>query len=396
MDNQKKPISEIMTRTLCQVRPDQTVIDVLARMRSKSVSSVLVVDGVAIRGIITERDIVRAVHTSANLKALNCDELMQSPVLSVGPETPCLDAYHRMTDRGVRHLAVTDKTGKVLGLASEGDLMRDFGIEYFMNFKDVGSVMRTDVCMIGQTAIVADAVKLMIDKHQSCVLIVDAQKRPIGVITERDVVRLYGDHSHSERLVLADVMHSPVKTVKANNLLHEAVKSMAAAHIRRLVVVDDAGVVEGLLTHHEIVRGLEGDYADYFKAITDMQKRGQMQAGALIDEKLILATVLRSRTGTAVLAADLDYRICYATPTVAGILHMDAAEIMGLDLREAMKLAGWPDAHAVIVEAALSDGAQSFEAMIGGVKIAMRVLLMRDANDKACGFLVLAQRHVSQ
>ena len=395
MDNQQKPISEIMSRILCQVGPEQTAIDALARMRSKSVSSVLVVDGTAIRGIITERDIVRAVHAGANLKAMDCVELMQSPVLSVGPETPCLDAYHKMADRGIRHLAVTDPGGTVLGLASEGDLMRDFGIEYYMNFKDVGSVMSTDVCMIGATAIVADAVKLMIDKHQSCVLIVDAQKRPLGVVTERDVVRLCGDHSHSELLVLADVMHTPVKTAKAGDLLHEAVKSMSAAHIRRLVVVDDAGVVTGLLTHHEIVRGLEGDYLEYFKAIADMQSRGPIPSEPQIDEKLVLATILRSKNGTAVLAADLDYRIGYATPTVAGLLRMNASDIVGLDLRDTLKLAGWPNVHDVIAEAAVADGSQAFEATLGGVKISMRVLLMRDAQDKVCGFLSLVQRQVS-
>lgn len=388
MNKPQKTISEIMTRTLCLVGADQTVIEALTRMRSKSVSSVLVGDSAAIEGIITERDIVRGVHTSADFKSMNCAELMQSPVLSVGAETPCLDAYHRMAGRGIRHLAVTDKSGKTVGLASEGDLMRDFGIEYFMNFKDVGSVMSTDVCVLGETAIVADAIELMIEKHQSCIVVVDARKYPVGILTERDVVRLCSDHDRSERLIVGEVMHSPVRTVKAPDLLHEAVKSMAAAHIRRLVVVDDAGAVCGLLTHHEIVRGMEGDYAAYMKALADIQSRALNPDQTPIDEKLVLATVLRSSTGTALLAADLDYRICWVTPTVAGVLGLDAADILGSDVRESLKLAGWPDAHSVLVEAALADGAQSFDAAIGSRTMAMRVMLMQDARDRPCGFLV--------
>ena len=396
MNNKQKPISEIMTRTLCQVGPTQTAIDALARMRSKSVSSVLVVEDGAIRGIITERDIVRAVHNNGNLKTMGCVDLMQSPVVSVGPATPCLEAYHQMAGRGIRHLAVTDEAGRVLGLASEGDLLRDFGIEYYMNFKSVGSVMCTDVCLLSETAIVANAVELMIEKHHSCVVIVDSLKRPIGVLTERDVVRLCGDHMHSELLALGQVMHAPVKTVRSGDLLHEAVKLMEAAHIRRLVVVDDDGVVGGLLTHHEIVRGLESDYADYFKELVEMQSRGHSRSGPLIDEKLILATILRSTSGTAVLAADLDYRICYVTPAVTGLLGLNGTEVVGQDLRETMKQSGWPDADAVLCEAALTDGAQTFDAMIGASKIALRVFLMRDARERPCGFLVLAQRSVSK
>jgi CBS domain-containing protein len=396
MDNKQKPISEIMTRSMCQVSLAQTAIDALARMRSKSVSSVLVVEDGAIRGIITERDIVRAVHNHSNLKTMGCADLMQSPVVSVDPTTPCLDAYHQMAGRGIRHLAVTDQAGKILGLASEGDLMRDFGIEYYMNFKDVGSVMSVDMCLLRETASVGDAVKLMIEKHQSCVLIVDAQQRPIGVVTERDVVRLCGDHMHSERLVLDKVMQSPVKTVRSTGLLHEAVKSMGSANIRRLVVVDDDGAVCGLLTHHEIVRGLEGDYDGYFKALAELQLRRPMHSKPLIDEKLILSTILRSTGGTAVIAADLDFRIGHATPTVVGILGLDPKGIVGSDLREALKSAGIPDAETLIGEAALADGAQTFDAMLGEHKVALRVVLMRDALDRPCGFLVLAQRSVAQ
>ena len=396
MNNKQKPISAIMTRTLCQVGPNQTAIDALARMRSKSVSSVLVIEDGAIRGIITERDIVRAVHNNGNLKTMGCSELMQSPVVSVGMATPCLEAYHQMAGRGIRHMAVTDEAGRVLGLASESDLLRDFGIEYYMNFKSVKGVMRTDVCLLGETAIVANAVQLMIEKHQSCVVIVDASARPIGILTERDVVRLCGDHMHVELLALGRVMQAPVKTVKSGDLLHEAVKIMEQARFRRLVVTDDAGVVSGLLTHHEIVRGLESDYSDYFKEFVDLQWRDLSRSSPLINEKLILATVLRSANGTAVLAADLDYRICYVTPAVTGLLGLDATHIVGQDLRETMKQSGWPDADAVLCEAVLTDGAKTFDAMIGANKIALRVFLMRDERDRPCGFLLLAQRSVTK
>ena len=396
MNNKQKPISEIMTRALCQVGPTQTAMDALARMRSKSVSSVLVVEDGAIQGIITERDIVRAVHKNGDLKTMSCVELMQSPVVSVGPTTSCLEAYHQMVARGIRHLGITDEAGRVLGLASEGDLLRDFGIEYYMNFKSVGSVMRPDVCLVSATALVADAVELMIENHQSCVLIVDAQKHPIGILTERDVVRLCSDHAQSALFALNQVMQQPVKTVKANDRLHEAVELMADARIRRMAVIDDEGVVCGVLTHHEIVRGLEGNYHDYFKELVDIQSRGLVRSAQLIDEKLILATILRSTSGTAVLASDLDCRIRYVTPTVTGLLGLDATAVLDQDLRATLTQSGWPDAEAVLCESALSDGAQTFEAMIGGLKIALRVFLMRDAQERSCGFLVLAQRSLSK
>lgn len=396
MNKQQKPISEIMTRTLCEVGPNQTALDALTRMRSKSVSSVLVIENGAILGIITERDIVRAVHTHGNLRSMGCTDLMQAPVVSVRPDTPCLQAYHQMTDRGIRHLAVTDETDHVLGLVSEGDLLRDFGIEYYMNFKNIGGVMRTDVCLVNPTAIVADAVEMMIENHQSCVLIVDSMKRPIGVLTERDVVRLCSDHAQAELLVISEVMHSPVKTARSNGLLHEAVALMASAHIRRLVVVDDEEAICGVLTHHEIVRGLQNDYHDYFQELVEIQSRGLVRSAHPIDEKLILSTILGATSGTAVLASDLDHHIRHLNPAVTAMLGLDITDTIGLDLRETMKRCNWPDADVVLSESALSAGPQTFQITIKNVKIALRVFLMRDDQTRPCGYLVLAQRSVTQ
>lgn len=392
MDTNRKPISAVMTRTVCQVGIDQTAVDTLALMQTRSVSSVLVVEDEMILGIVTERDIVRALHQNGNLKALGCIDLMQSPVITVTDTTCCLEAYHLMAGRGIRHLAVTDEAGHVLGIASEGDLMRDFGIEYYMNFKDVGHVMSRDVCRLQAAATVADAVAEMIGKRQSCVLIVDAKGAPVGVLTERDIVDLCHKHAHPERLALGEAMHAPVKTVQPGELLHEAVKSMASAHIRRLVVVDDEGVVCGLLTHHEIVRGLESDYVSYLKDIVETQARNLHEAARAIDEKLLLANILRSATATAVIASDRDYHVSFATPAVADVLGLRAEEIIGRDIRATLKRIGWRDADVFLGSEVLAEGTQHYAVAIGGGTIDLRVSLLLDTHDDTQGYLVLAQK----
>lgn len=392
MDTNRKPISAVMTRTVCQIGTDQAAVDTLALMQRKSVSSVLVVEDEMILGIVTERDIVRALHQNGNLRALSCVDLMQSPLVTVTETTPCLEAYHLMAGRGIRHLAVTDKAGHVLGIASEGDLMRDFGIEYYMNFKDVGCVMSTEVCRLEVTASIADAVEQMVEKRQSCVLVVDVTGCPVGVLTERDVVRLCDELAHPEGLTLGETMQAPVKTVKSSELLHEAVKSMAEARIRRLVVVDDQGAVCGLLTHHEIVRGLEGDYVNYLKEIVELQARNLQQAAKAIDEKMLLANILRSASDTAMLACDLDYRISYATPAVVDVLGLHSAEIAGMDLRETLKRIGWKDAGVFLGYELLAEGAQHYAMSLGDCNIDLKASLLIDAQHRTQGYLVLAQR----
>jgi CBS domain-containing protein len=392
LNNQQKSISEIMSRNMCMVAPEQTVIEALARMRSKSVSSVLVIENDRVCGIITERDFVRAVHTNVDFKKINCAGLMHSPVVSVSPGTSCLDSYHQMVSNNIRHIVVTDNAGIAVGLASEGDLMRDFGIEYYMHFKNVGGVMRTDACLLKATAFVADAVELMIERQQSCVMVVDDARRPVGVLTERDIVHLCGDHPQSESMQLSEVMRGPVKTVTEKEMLHEAVKLMSMARIRRLAVVDGNGAIIGLLTHHEIVREMEGDYLAHFKALADMHARGQIQFKPLIDEKLVLATLSRAAPETAMLATDLNFHIGYSSPGASSLLGLGDTECIGADVRDVLQLIGWEQAHDDIREGALSDGKHAHEAKINGRSMSMRVFLMHDAQQAPCGLLVRVQR----
>ncbi|MBI5275335.1 MAG: CBS domain-containing protein [Burkholderiales bacterium] len=392
MDITQKLISSVMSRTMCTVGVEQGAAEALALMQAKSVSSVLVTDDGLVLGIITERDVVRAWRRLGTLSAFSCADLMQSPVVSVGPQTRCLDAYHLMMSRGIRHLAVTDPNGRPLGMASEGDVMRNFGLEYYMNFKDVQSVMSTDFPRLAPTAPLAEALGQMADLRQSCVVVVDAAGKPTGMVTERDAVRLCRSDVSAEKVTVGEVMHFPVITVKPRRRLHTAVKAMEDKRIRRLVVVDDKGVAVGLLTHHEIARGLEGDYARYLQEIVELQARSIEASKEAIDEKLLLANILRSVRGTAVLASDLDYRISYATPSVAEVLGLDVRQVGGTDIRDTLRGTGWQEVTAQLSHDAISGGPRLYRVTTDYGPTEFQVSVLLNAQNDPQGYLVMAQR----
>lgn len=390
--NERKLVSAAMTRNVCRVSIEDGAREALGVMRSQSVSSVLVIENQMILGIITERDVVRALHDKGTLKTSSCVDLMQAPVITVTENTRCLDAYHLMIGRGIRHLAVTDAAGHVVGIVSEGDVMRNFGIEYYMSFKDVASVMSTEFCKMAPSTTVAEALVEMIQSRQSCVVVVNGQGHPGGMLTERDIVRLCGAEVRPEGLTLQEAMHAPVITVKPRKRLHLAVKAMEDAHIRRLVVVDDKGVACGLLTHHEIARGLEGDYTTYLKEIVELQARTLELAEREIDEKLLLANILRSVNGTAVLASDLDYRISYATPSIDPVLGLRPQDVGGTDIRDALTRVGWQEAATSLNENLVTKGPRHYVATTRHGRRDFQVSMLLNAQNDPQGYLVLVQK----
>lgn len=120
----------------------------------------------------------------------------------------------------------------------------------------VSSLMTANVTSTTAQAGLADVIQSMIDKHYSCMVVVD-NDMPIGIITERDIVRLMGmfinDQQHCP-VIVADVMSVPVATVSEDTTLFEALVISSAQKIRHLPVVSQTGQLIGLVTQSDLAK----------------------------------------------------------------------------------------------------------------------------------------------
>jgi CBS domain-containing protein len=93
-------------------------------MRENNIAALLVVDGAAIRGIVTERDIVRAfVHYGANLLVKPVKEIMTEKLITGSPGDSVKHVMSVMTRYRIRHFPVL-REGRLEGLISIGDVVR--------------------------------------------------------------------------------------------------------------------------------------------------------------------------------------------------------------------------------------------------------------------------------
>jgi CBS domain-containing protein len=83
---------------------------------------------------------------------------------------------------------------------------------------------------------------------------------PIGIITERDVVRILGKLSPDLlNTPLKELMSKPLITIEESALMSDASKLMNSKKIRRLVVVDRNNKMSGILTQKDIFRAIDKD-----------------------------------------------------------------------------------------------------------------------------------------
>ncbi len=107
------------------VSPFTSTCEALALMAEKDIGALLVLEGEAIAGIISERDFVRQMSTTQAFDPKKpVREIMTKEVRVVHPDQTITECMQMMTNRHIRHLPVVDD-GKLLGLISIGDVVKE-------------------------------------------------------------------------------------------------------------------------------------------------------------------------------------------------------------------------------------------------------------------------------
>lgn len=112
--------------TVHTVRPEDSVLDALRLMAEKGIGALVVTDGQAIQGIVTERDYARKVALMGrSSESTPVREVMTSAVKCVRPNQTTEQCMQLMTSGRLRHLPVVDEAEKLVGMVSIGDLVKD-------------------------------------------------------------------------------------------------------------------------------------------------------------------------------------------------------------------------------------------------------------------------------
>jgi CBS domain-containing protein len=136
----------------------------------------------------------------------------------------------------------------------------------------VSAIMSKDVKTEVEGQDIGAICRLMDDNDIGSVVIVkrqDKEQIPVGIVTERDIVRTLRRKAGDLKEPLTTFMSKPIITIHSNSSAREAMQLMYSNHIRRIVVVDPSDRMVGILTEKDIFReilkksGLIEDFTKY-------------------------------------------------------------------------------------------------------------------------------------
>jgi len=119
-------VEEIMANGCCFVAPSTPITEVAKKMRDSGMSAIPVCEKGILRGLITDRSIISKIVASGNSpKRERAGALMTNE----GPRIPCgcdaVEAAKIMANHGVRYLPVVQNGGKLVGMLTLDDLIKE-------------------------------------------------------------------------------------------------------------------------------------------------------------------------------------------------------------------------------------------------------------------------------
>lgn len=196
-------------------------------------------------------------------------EIVISPAVTITPFHSTDHAIDLMTEHGVRQLLVIDREGLV-GMLTEGDLLECIGMLKLQERRELGTpfssdevivadVMEAEVPCTSPDELVTDVVYRVVQLNRTALPVV-GEGRPVGVVTEFDLMRAFTGSCWSDRGTphtepVINYSSRVLKTISPMERLDAACRKLNGGKVRHLPVMDGDQFV-GLIGEPDIRRAI--------------------------------------------------------------------------------------------------------------------------------------------
>ena len=264
-----------INQSFITVSPNVSILDVIHQMNQGKnldgekttekvrVSCAFVEENNRLIGLITERDIVKLSAQKLSLDSVFVSEVMTKNLITrqvseIGDISDLIDLFHQYK---IRHLPIVNEQGKAMGIITPNSIRSSLQPIDLLKHRYVGDVMVKNIVHVPPHKNVLELVQLMANHRVSCIIIGEVNHnnniKPLGIITERDIVKFQSLRFNLAELKAQDLMTNPLYFVAPEKSLWEAHQIMEQHNFRRLVVANKDGELLGIITQSSVLQAVE-------------------------------------------------------------------------------------------------------------------------------------------
>ncbi len=286
---QKLPsLASIIDRQPLTVHPDMPLVEVISlmsQMRGRKCllpnaeqlpeleisiavrhSAVLVLVADQLVGIFTKRDLVKLTASQQDIQSIKVADVMNTDLqtLVLSENQTMMSALTIFQQYQIRHLPILNLNQQLIGIVTPEHIRQILQPVNLLKFRLVSEGMITTVIHATPDTSILQIAQIMAAQNVSSIVIVEKQEanttrplRPVGIITEQDIVQFQVFQLELDRVLAAAVMSSPLFCLQAADSLWSAQQIMQNSNIRRLVITNDRGELQGILTQSNLLQLLD-------------------------------------------------------------------------------------------------------------------------------------------
>jgi CBS domain-containing protein len=126
----------------------------------------------------------------------------------------------------------------------------------------ISDILRKKLESVEDTTSIQEIAKKMKDRDVSSLVVVDPNGKPVGIVTERDIItKVCINDIPTSTVISKEIMSTPLITIKGRSSTSTAVEMMIKNEVRHLLVIDDRNKPIGIITPLDLTRN-QGSIAD--------------------------------------------------------------------------------------------------------------------------------------
>ena len=250
---------------------ENTIHDALFLMQKSDVKRIVIVKNNIPVGIVTERDVGRFLENDKTVRALDkitLDEIMsRSPVtITVGQQDHIEQCAIRMVTFQISSIIVVDDEGKLVGITTKSDLVKNFSNLYTGVYK-VKDYMSKQVITCRKSDSLPFALNMLNRNKISRLVVTNDDGKAIGVISydtflrnseyfklgKQDTRNYLLPKASARELKVGNLIADEVLTIESEDDLSKAAKLMTKYNVSGIPTVDKDGNLEGMISSSDIV-----------------------------------------------------------------------------------------------------------------------------------------------
>ena len=127
-----------------------------------------------------------------------------------------------------------------------------------MTYTSISDILRKELESVEDTTSIQEVAKKMKDRDVSSLVVVDTNGKPVGIVTERDIItKVCINDVPTSTVISKEIMSTPLFTIKGSSSTSTAAEMMIKNEVRHLLVIDDRNKPIGIITPLDLTRNQE-------------------------------------------------------------------------------------------------------------------------------------------